>query len=253
METKKKYVEKYFGRTPKEEKEFEDRHKKVFEIFSKYTFNRVLDVGCGDGNFSILLKAACNAEEIYGIEISEEGLELAKRNGVRAFRLDVDEEILPFENSYFDAVFAGEVIEHLFDPDHFFNEIYRVLKPGGIFVLSTPNLAAIHNRIALLFGFQPFPMGASLKYNIGRAFEPQQEAQSLNHVRVFTLGSLKHILRIYGFEIVKVTGSSAMLPKKTRFLKAIHALDKFFVLFPSLSYRVIVTCTKKICLETHPL
>lgn len=246
MKAEKKYAEKYLGKTPKAEKEFEDRHKKIVEIFSKHKFKRILDVGCGDGNFSILLKEACKAEEMYGIEISDEGAESARRNGVRVFKLDIDEESLPFEDNYFDAVFAGEVIEHLFNTDHFLDEVYRVLKTEGIFVLSTPNLAAIHNRIALLFGFQPFPMGVSLKHNIGRAFEPQREAQSLDHVRVFTLRSLRHLLRLHSFEIVKVKGSCAMLPEKTRFLEAVHAVDKFFTLFPSLSYRVILICTKKL-------
>ena len=83
-----------------------------------------------------MLKEACKAKEVYGIEISEKGAEMARKRGVKCYQLDVDEEDFPFEDNYFDAITAFEIIEHLFDPDHFLEEVYRVLKPNGIFVLS---------------------------------------------------------------------------------------------------------------------
>jgi ubiquinone/menaquinone biosynthesis C-methylase UbiE len=170
---------------------------------------------------------------------------MARKNGINCYQLDVDEKDLPFEDNFFDAVTALEFIEHLFDPDHFLDEAYRVLKPNGLFILSTPNLASIHNRIALLFGYQPFPMGVSVRFNIGRAYEPSSEqAQSLDHVRVFTLRSLKELLRIHGFKILAVKGSCAQLPRDMKFKGLFKAIDRFFAKFPSLSYRVIVTCQK---------
>jgi methionine biosynthesis protein MetW len=245
MKGKKKYAEEFVGITSKEQQQLEDRHKKVLEIFSRYKFERILDMGCGDGNFSLLLKEACKAE-VYGIEISEKGVESARKNGIKAFRVDIDEETFPFEDNYFDAVFAGEVIEHLFDPDHFLDEVYRVLKSKGVFVLSTPNLASIHNRIALLLGYQPFPMGVSAKMNIGRVYEPNSEhAQSLDHIRVFTLRSLKELLRIHKFDTVDCKGSCAKLPKNMQFPRLFSAMDKMVSLVPSLSYRVVVSCIKE--------
>ena len=246
MIMKKKYINKFVGKTPKEFEKLEDRHKKVLEIFSKYEFERILDVGCGDGNFSILIGKVCKAKEVYGIEISEEGVEMARKNGVKCYQLDVDEDNFPFEDNYFDAVTALELIEHLFDPDHFLDEVYRVLKSKGIFVLSTPNLASIHNRVALLFGYQPFPMSVSARLNIGRAYEPNSEhAQSLDHIRVFTLYSLKELLKIHSFKISEIKGSCAQLPKNMRFRNLFRIIDKFFTKFPSLSYRVIIICEKQ--------
>jgi len=240
--SKKKYAEKFGGTTPKEYEQFEDRYKKVLEYFSKCRFERILDVGCGDGNFSVLLKRACGAKEVYGVEISRKGVESARKNGVKAFQLDIDGEDLPFEENYFDAVFAGEVIEHLFDTDHFLDEVHRVLKPEGIFVLSTPNLASIHNRIALLLGYQPFPMGISPKTNIGRIYEPESN-QSLDHIRLFTLHSLRKLLKIHNFEILNVKGSCAVLPKTMKFLTLARMIDKFLTIFPTLSYRVVISAT----------
>ena len=243
---KKKYADRFVGKTLREYGELEDRHRKVLEIFSKYEFERILDVGCGDGNFSMLMGEACKAKEVYGIEISEKGVEMARKNGVKCYFLDVDQEDFPFEDNFFDAVTALELIEHLFDPDHFLDEVYRVLKPKGIFALSTPNLASIHNRIALLFGYQPFPMGVSVRLNVGRAYEPDSEhAQSLDHIRVFTLRSLKELLKVYGFQILMMKGACAQLPKNMRFRSLFRTMDKFFAKFPSLSYRVIIACQKQ--------
>lgn len=143
--------------------------KKVLDIFSNTNSKKIL--GRGDGNFSVLLKKACNAKEVYGIEISEKGVELARKNGVKAFQLDIDEEDSPFEDNYFDAVFAGSVIEYLFDPDHLLEGVRRVLKDRGLFVITFPNLASLYNRIVLLFSFQPFGMNISLRYHVGQLYK----------------------------------------------------------------------------------
>jgi len=245
MKAKNKYAEKFVGITSKEYSELEDRYRKVLTIFSKYKFERVLDIGCGDGNFSSLLKETCEAKEVHGIEVSEKGVKNAIKNGIKALQLDIDAEDFPFDDDYFDAVFAGEIIEHLFDSDHFLDEVHRCLKASGILVLTTPNLAAIHNRIVLLFGYQPFPMGVSTRMNIGRAYEPDSGLQSLDHIRVLTLHSLKELLKIHRFEILDVKGSCAMLPKDMRFSTMIRLFDKFLSLTPSLSYRVIISSKKK--------
>ena len=54
MKSKRKYAENRI--TPKDYEELEDRHKKVLDIFSRCRFERILDVGCGDGNFSMLIE-----------------------------------------------------------------------------------------------------------------------------------------------------------------------------------------------------
>lgn len=245
MSAKRKYAEKFYGITPSEYAQLEDRHRKVLDILSMYKFNRLLDIGCGDGGFTALMARACGAEEVYGVDISERAVELAKARGIKCYRVDVDSEKLPFDDDFFDVVTALEVIEHLFDPDHFLDEVRRVLKPGGLFILSTPNLASIYNRIALLLGYQPFPMGVSARIHIGRLYEPiRGQSPDLDHIRLFTLRSLKELLRVHEFKIIKVKGSCAMLPRNMRFRKTLGAADKLFSLFPSLSYRVIVVTRK---------
>ena len=146
--------------------ELDARQKEVLKLFSGLKAHRILDVGCGNGLFSLLLKQVCNAE-VYGVEISKINIESATKKGINALQLDFDKEIFPFEDNYFDAVFAGEVIEHLYDPDHLLDEIYRTLKPKGALILTTPNLACWQNRISLFFGYQPYATTISLRYRLG--------------------------------------------------------------------------------------
>lgn len=246
VKAKKEFTEKYYGVTSKEYDRLEHRQKKVLEIFSNYNFNRILDVGCGDGNYSLLLKDASNAKEVYGIDITEKCIKAAKKKGINAYLVDIDEEDFPFEDEYFDAICAGEIIEHLYDTDHFLDEVYRTLKRGGLMVLTTPNLASIHNRIALLFGYQPFPTGVSLRYNVGKMYGPGKDTQplSLDHIRVFTLRSLKSLLEMHSFEILSIAGSCAHLSNSMKFDKLFGYLDNFLSKFPSISYGVIVTAKR---------
>lgn len=230
--------------TAKEEGHTDERCKKVLKIFSEHKSNRILDIGCGDGNFSDLLKKACRANEVCGVDISEKAIEAAKKNGVNALQLDIDENDFPFPDNFFDAVHAGEVIEHLYDPFHFLDEIHRTLSETGFLVITTPNLAAIHNRIALLLGYQPFPM-LGAKINIGGISEPDSKPTFTGHIRVLTLGSLKQLLKTHKFQIVEVKGSCAdNLPENMRLSKIVRGIDRVFTLFPSLSYRAIVLARK---------
>ena len=234
--------ERFCGQTPIVLNSFGDRYWKTQRVFCQYKFEKILDVGCGDGNFSVVLREACHAKEVHGLEVTSTGVESAKKNGVLAVQLDLDRSNFPYPENLFDAVFAGEVIEHLYDPDRFLGEIFRVLKPGGILVLTTPNLASIHNRIALLLGFQPFCMSASLRSNFGRIAEPASD-NSLDHIRVMTLGSLRKLLEINRYKVIGVMGSGAHLPK-SGFWRIAGAIDGLVTIFPGFAYRTVITCQK---------
>ena len=93
----------------------------------------VLDAGCGSGRiFRYELAPGCR---VVGVDI---GAELRDNPNV-ADRIRGDVQRLPFADASFDAVLAGHVVEHLSRPGVAMAEVARVLKPGGRFLLLTPN------------------------------------------------------------------------------------------------------------------
>ncbi len=90
---------------------------------------KVLDVGCGCGQYMPLL-----GEECVGIDYSIEGLKI-----VKSLKILSNVEYLPFRDNYFDTVFASEVLEHVKDDVKAVEEMKRVLKDDGLLIASTPN------------------------------------------------------------------------------------------------------------------
>ncbi len=168
----------------------ESRYKKVAKLIRKEKPGRLLDVGCSSGIFSKqFLK---NGWDVHGIDIAKNKVAEANRLGVKAKVADLTGK-LPYQNEYFDVIFAGEVIEHLVDTDFFLKEMNRVLKKGGKLIVTTPNLASWENKIRIFFGVYP----AWVDYKLGGA----------GHVRAYTPGALKQHLRETGFKIEKHIGN----------------------------------------------
>ena len=210
----------------------EPRFQRVLKLACQIKGERFLDIGCGDGSFTLLLKNAIEAKEVFGLEIAPEAVALAQEKGIKAFRVDIDEAGLPFEDCYFDVIYCGEIIEHLFDPE-------------GICILTTPNLAGWPNRIALLLGFQPFPMAVSRKCEgVGKLLIRGNEGQ-WGHINVFTLKALKELVKLHSFRIEKITGCPVTLNTQTKLSLLIKATDQLTAKFPSLSTRIIMVIRKQ--------
>ena len=178
-------------------------------------------------------------------DLSKEAVKLASEKGIHAFHIDIDNEALPFENNFFDAVYCGEIIEHVFDPDHLLDEVKRVLKRNGNCIITTPNLAGWSSRFALLFGYQPYPMSASpLHESAGKLFIKRPQGQ-WGHIRVLTLQALKEIVQLHGFSMKQIIGCSVTVQtSNSRALRGIEAIDRFMSKFPSLASRIIIVLEK---------
>lgn len=197
---------------------------------------RVLDVGCGLGVYGAEFGKKYNSK-VYGIDLERGAIKVANSLGLKAKNSDIDQK-WPYTTSSFDAVLGIQIIEHVYDTDHFFLESRRVLKDCGLLIITTPNLAAWYNRIVFLFGYQPFFTEVSMKdKTIGLSFTRKftSNREAVGHLRVFTLKAMKEILALYDFKIEKIIGGSVdYLPG---FMKP---FDKIFTHFPALSSDIIL-------------
>ena len=100
---------------------------------------RLLDCGCGGGEFGLSLKRQ-GVQEVVGIEIVERAWELAKRVLDDALLGSIEDMELPFEDEHFDCVVFGDVLEHLVDPAKALRKVSRVLSKDGVIVMSIPNV-----------------------------------------------------------------------------------------------------------------
>lgn len=184
----------------------------------------VLDLGCLDGMIGELFLKQGN--RVSGIDASRAAVGKAQKRGIHAVCSDLNVPF-PFDTASFDVVFAGEVIEHVGDVDHFVTEILRVLRPGGSLIVTTPNLASFGRRMMLLFNRNPYIENSP------------SDPTAVGHVRYFIRSTLEDYLKRHGFEIVRST-SDIIYFTASRFLRS-TLLARWF---PSLGKSVIMEARK---------
>ena len=140
---------------------------------------RVLDLGCRSG---ALTRHFLEDNPVVGLDVDANALEKAAALGIEPVQANV-EEPLPFDDGSFDAVVAGELLEHLQFPDALVAEIRRVLRPGGVLAGSVPNAFRVQSRLRFLRGNPP--------------------EDDPTHLRMFSPAALRELLA--GFERVELS------------------------------------------------
>jgi SAM-dependent methyltransferase len=159
----------------------------------------VADLGAAGGEASVLL--AERRLRPIACDVVPDALRTAHRRGLLSVGLDAG-GYLPFRSGMLDGILAGEIIEHLYDPALLLRECGRTLRPGGVLVLTTPNLAAAQDRVRFLLGHAP------------RQVDPFHEYLYL-HIRPFTYSLLAVGLRSAG--LVPARPLSNYVVWRTRF------------------------------------
>jgi SAM-dependent methyltransferase/glycosyltransferase involved in cell wall biosynthesis len=168
----------------------------LFVDFDRLAGKDVLDVGCGSGIATQLLAEA--GAHVTAVDLTEWAVETTRRRltsfGLGGRVLQADAEQLPFEDDYFDLVFAWGVIHHTSDTDKALSELVRVCRRGGEVVLM------VYHRRSLFFvvyrGFQRFlPVARRFRLHFEGARAGETEGLIARH---FTVGELRRKLQAAG-------------------------------------------------------
>jgi len=107
----------------------------LFQSFELKSGMKMLEPGCGRGEFLNNFKEL--GLDVVGVDISPEAT--TYDNGLEVKLCDVENEQLPFDDNTFDVIYSKSFIEHLYYPERYLIEAYRVLKPNGILLTLVPD------------------------------------------------------------------------------------------------------------------
>jgi SAM-dependent methyltransferase len=125
-------------------------HDKVVELLRPYLRpdTRMLVCGAGQGSLEdSLIRSGLDPRQISAVDIDPSGYRVPQ---VRCRQCDLNTRI-PFDDGAFDLVVATEVIEHLTQPQRLIDEAHRVLADAGTFLITTPNVHSLAQKVRYLF------------------------------------------------------------------------------------------------------
>jgi 2-polyprenyl-3-methyl-5-hydroxy-6-metoxy-1,4-benzoquinol methylase len=173
----------------------------------------VLEIACGRGALAAYL-ATLGASRVVAVDLSPVAVELTRRMASERHLDQVEAAVgdiqdMSYETSSFDIVISCETVEHVPDPVRAVAELARVLKPGGVLLLTTPNYLSLS--------------GAHRAYRRVRGKSTSEVGQPLNNVTL--LPRTLMWVRAAGLRIRAVDGSGHYLPRPGRDALALHFPD----------------------------
>jgi len=193
------------------------RIEKIVSTLTKTSPGRLLDVGYSAGGFADALVAL--GWDCTGLDINHR-----RHPHIRTLQCDLNEGF-PVEAGGYDLVTAGEVIEHMIDESAFLAECYRVLKPNGRLVLTTPNLSYLVNRFLVIVGRTPMFV-----------YEPY-------HYHFHTYRTIVHLVETHGFDVERVSASHVLYSRRFHWTGRVFELLADW--FPSFGAHLIVYARRR--------
>ena len=165
----------------------EEINKQCMDMISPTDGKQILELGCGIGGSAPFIS---NCGGYIGTDLSNEAIKTAYQHfgskpGFSFIVMDAQE--VKFPDCTFDLVIAKEVVEHVPDIKLTLQEAFRVLKPGGSILITSPNRNSLHLRINRMLGYEDFTC-------------------SFDHIRELTYEEIEQLLLELGFEIANTSG-----------------------------------------------
>lgn len=177
----------------------------IFKENNTMRLGTALDMGCGKGTACIFLQS--HFSKVYAVDLDSYLIPEAKK--IADFsKIDLNFERLPYKNKSLDLVTAFQVIEHLENPFFVMREVHRVLRKGGLFVMSVPNPFQITHRIKFLFS------GNLTPYRTDN-----------NHLLFLTRDTFQKTY-LENFDLVETIYQKGAVPFWGRFRPALHFLTR---------------------------
>ncbi len=175
---------------------------------------KILEVGCGQGNFSAQLTK--EGVETWGIEPNPQSAKDASKKLFKVLSETLDNALAELPDNYFDAIIFNDVIEHLLYPWEDLKRVKSKLSKEGVVVSSIPNVRYSKNLFNLLFK-------KNWKYTEGGVLD-------VTHFRFFTKKSIKVLYKDSGYSIQTIKGVN---------------ITKSFLFFPfAVLFNILFLCTQ---------
>jgi len=193
-----------------------------FSDYDQYIHGNILDLGCGEGDLIAQLMGKGN---LYGVDLAEETINIAQRKfPVGDFRVGDVCDLSYFESNFFDFIFSSDVIEHVPEYEKMVAEAARLIKPGGVVLIKTPNYP-----IKRFYDFVAF------------ARKKKSFADDPTHCPKLHYFTIKKVLEKY-FDDVSIGVRNIMGEEKFKILKKFKK-DNFFGNL--VGQKFMVVCKKK--------
>ena len=215
----------------KENNYFENVRKELLDLIPEKNKNgNMLEIGAGEGNTLLYAKNNDYAKNIYGVELFEIKNSNQTNELLNDFIIGNIENIeLPFDDSQFDVMILGDVLEHLVDPYSVVQKLKKYLKDDGVIISSIPNIREWNTMKTIFFN-------GDFKYEESGILDK-------THLRFFTRKNIIELFENNGFNIKQIIGSNqneidAKIFLIKKYLKRLRIL-RIIKLFKSFKYLFI--------------
>ncbi|MFH1523135.1 MAG: class I SAM-dependent methyltransferase [Patescibacteria group bacterium] len=203
----------------------------LLKLVKKRKGAKVLDIGSLFCHLPIAINMLNHKAYGVDLELRPEIIERCNKFDIINKKCNLSEMKIPFKDNYFDLVIFSETLEHLnFYPQEIFKDIYRILKPGGIIIVTTPNLLRLNNRIKML-------IGKSINYDI------KDKYSTATHFREYSSKELFYLMKSANFKNLNIYYKDFNYPSNDKFIIIINKIFGF--LMPYLRSNLIVIGSKK--------